>query len=63
MNLYSTRLTQLGTNIVGRIHSIKLKDRILSYFQDMEAHKKGRDVMLAFKEDIGLALSKHVIMM
>ena len=24
----------------------------------MEAHKKGRDVMLAFKEDIGLALSK-----
>ena len=58
VNLYSTRLTQLGTNIVGRIHSTKLKDRILSYFQDMEAHKKGRDVMLAFKEDIGLALSK-----
>ena len=58
VNLYSTSLTQLGTDIVGRIHSTKLKDRILSYFQDMEAHKKGQDVMLAFKEDIGLALSK-----
>ena len=46
VNLYSTRLTQLGTNIVGCIHSTKLKDRILSYFQDTEAHKKGRDVML-----------------
>ena len=64
VNLYSIRLIQLGTNIAGRIHSTKLKDRILSYFRDMEAHKKGRDVTLAFKRDIGLASSiKHVIMM
>ena len=41
VNLYSTRLTQLGTDILRHIHSTKLKDRILSYFQDMEAHKKG----------------------
>ena len=33
-NLYSTRLKQLGTDVVGRIHSTKLKDRILGYFLD-----------------------------
>ena len=58
VNLYSTRLKQLGTDVVGRIHSTKLKDRILSYFPDMEAHKKGRDVVLIFNADIGSALSK-----
>lgn len=31
VNLYSTRLEQLGTHVTGRIHSIKLKNRILSY--------------------------------
>ena len=58
VNLYSTRLKQLGTDVDGRIHSTKLKDRILSYFPDMEAHKKGRDVVLIFNADIGSALSK-----
>ena len=38
VNLYSKRLTQLGSDLVGRIHSTKRKDRILSYFTDMEAH-------------------------
>ena len=60
VNLFSTRLKQLGTDVVGRIHSTKLKDRILSNFLDMEAHKKGRDVhvVLIFNADIGSALSK-----
>ena len=38
--------------MVRRVHSTKLKDKILSYFQDMEAHKKGRDVMLIFNSDL-----------
>ena len=46
VNLYSNRLKQLGTEVEGRIHSAKLKDRILGFFQDMEAHKQGRDVVL-----------------
>lgn len=58
VKLYSTRLKQLGTDMVGRVHSTKLKDKILNYFQDMEAHKKGRDVMLIFNNDIGCALTK-----
>jgi len=57
VNMYSTRLIQLGTDVVERVHSTKLKNRILNYFHDMEAHKKGRDVMLAFNKDIGHALS------
>lgn len=44
VNLYITRLKQLWTEIVGRIHSTKLKDRILGYFLDVEAHKQGQDV-------------------
>ena len=41
IDLYTTRLKQLGTDTAaaGRVHSTKLKDRILSYFPDMEAHK------------------------
>ena len=38
VNLCSTRLTQLGCDTVEYVHSTKLKDKILSYFQDMEAH-------------------------
>ena len=36
VNLYSTRLKQRGTDVVGHIHSTKLKDRIFGYFLDME---------------------------
>lgn len=39
-------------------HSTKLKNRVLAYFPDMEAHKQGRDVMLIFNNDVGLALKK-----
>ena len=57
-NLYSTRLKQLGTKVVGCIHSTKLKNRILGYFPDMEAHKQGQDTVLIFNADIGTALRK-----
>ena len=58
VNLYSTRLEQLQTHVAVRVHSTKLKNRILSYFPDMEAHKQGRDVVLIFNEDVGAALGK-----
>ena len=41
VNLYSTRLKQLGTDGEQRIHSTKLKDKILGYFQNMEAQRQG----------------------
>ena len=58
ISLYTTRLKQLGTGAAGRIHSTKLKDRILSSFPDMEAHKQGRNSVLIGNEHIGSALSK-----
>jgi hypothetical protein len=58
VNLYSTRLKQLGTDVVGRIHSSQLKERILAYFPDMDAHKQGRDVVLISDEDVGSAFRK-----
>ena len=56
VNLYSKRLEQLGCNVTGRVHSTRLKNRILSYFPEMEAHSQGNKVILAFKDDVGSAL-------
>ena len=57
-NLYCTRLEQLGTHMTGHIHSTKLKNRILSYFPDMNAHTQGHDVVLVCNKDVGAALRK-----
>ena len=56
--LYTSRLKQLGVNISGRIHTTDLKNRILSNFPDMQAHRQGRNILLAFNEDTGLALPR-----
>ena len=40
IHLYSTRLKQLGTDVVGRVNSTQLKDRILGYFPDVELTSK-----------------------
>ena len=49
-SLYTTRLEQLGTVLTGRVHSTKLNDRIMTYFSDMEEHKRGQDILLAFNQ-------------
>jgi len=53
VNLYGTRLKQLETDVTGRIYLTKLKDRLLGFYQDMEAPKQERDVVLIFNQDIG----------
>ena len=58
VTLYNTRLEQLGTVLTGRVHSTELKNRILRYFPGLEEHKKGRDILLAFNQDVGAALHK-----
>ena len=42
---------------MGSIHTTRLKDRILANIPDIQAHKHGRDVLLAFNEDIGTVLN------
>lgn len=58
VKLYSTRLEQLGVEQHVRPHNTELKNRILTFFPDLTAHKEGRDVLLAFDKDLGLALRK-----
>ena len=50
--MYTQRLEQLGADVSGRLHTTELKNRILAQFPDMQAYKQGRDVLLAFNEDI-----------
>lgn len=54
--LYSSRMEQLGVKLETRVHTTRLKDRLLAQFHDMRAQKKGRDILLAF-EDVGAALA------
>ena len=54
--LYKTRLEQLGTILTGRIHSTELNNRMLRYFPNLEEHKRGRDILLAFNQDVGASL-------
>ena len=39
------------------VHSTRLKEQLIARIPELEAHKKGRDIILAFKEDIGPTLS------
>ena len=56
-DLYTTRIRQLGQDVGERVHSSRLKERLLSHFPYMDSYKQGRDVFLAFKEDIGHAIN------
>lgn len=56
--MYSCRLSQLGVDKSSKLNTAHLKNRILSHFPDMQAVKQGRDVLLAFIDDIGVALKK-----
>ena len=56
--LYVSRMEQLGVKLDARVHTTRLKQRLLAQFTDMQAQKQGRDILLAFEEDIGTALAK-----
>ena len=55
--LYGERLQQLNATDVHPINSTRLKEKLLKYFPDLQAHSDGRDVLLAFDENIGFKLS------
>ncbi|KAH3857789.1 hypothetical protein DPMN_100404 [Dreissena polymorpha] len=42
------------------VNSSRLKDKLLAEIPELEAHRKGRDVLLAFKQDVGEALSQAI---
>ena len=57
VSLYCQRLQQLGI-VNPNVNSTRLKEKLLEEIPELEAHKKGRDVLLAFKKDVGVALSQ-----
>jgi len=56
--LYSLRMEQLGNKPDVRVNTARLKERLLAQIPDLQAQIRGRDVFLAFSEDIGEALTK-----
>ena len=58
VSLYKKRLQPLGVTVGNRIHSTRLKIRLLSALPDLTAHVQGREILFTFKEDIWLALIK-----
>ena len=56
--LYQSRIQQLGVKLGTRVHSTRLKQRLLAQFPDMRAHTKGRAVLLVFEDDVRAALTK-----
>lgn len=57
LNLYKQHLEQLGLQTPD-VNSTRLKDKLLAEIPGLEAHKKGRDVLMAFQKDVGFALSQ-----
>jgi len=57
--LYASRMEQmLGVKYDRRVHMTRLKQRLLAHFPNMRAQQHGRDVLLAFDDDLGDALAK-----
>ena len=56
IRLYEERLNQFG--IQHDVHSTRLKEIILEEIPELEAHKNGRDILLAFAKDVGSVLSQ-----
>ena len=56
--LYTARLENLGLTSAGRIHTTRLKERILARIPDLKAYVEGRDTLITFEKNVGLALKK-----
>jgi len=57
-DMYSNCLAQLGVEVSGRVHSTDLKERLLANVRGLQAHKKGRDIFLAFNDEVATALQQ-----
>ena len=60
VKLYESRLKQLQIETDKKVHSTRLKEKLLKPLSDLRAHNKGRNVFLVFQNDTGTALAKVV---
>ena len=58
LSLYKKRMQQLGLRVDKRIHSTRLKNILLAALPNLTAHVQSREVLLSFKDDIGIASIK-----
>jgi hypothetical protein len=59
--LYSNRLVQLGAKSdSNRVHSTRLKERLLKAMPDLTAHNQGKHVLLSYKEDVANLLQNSL---
>lgn len=56
--LYSDRMEELGDCSNSRVHTTRLKERLLMRIPGLRAQNHGREVLLSFDKDIGNALNK-----
>ncbi|KAK3736786.1 hypothetical protein QZH41_011732 [Actinostola sp. cb2023] len=49
---------QLDVNMTARVNTTRLKERLLIHLPGLEDHNNGRDVYLAFKDDLGRMMEK-----
>jgi hypothetical protein len=57
-SLYCNHLKKLNVPLTSKVHTSRLKERILENFPAVTAVPHGRDVLLTFGEHIGTALQQ-----
>ena len=57
VKFFSSKQQELGIES-GNVNATRLKERVLSAFPDLTAHNQGREVLLAFKHEIGGVLEQ-----
>lgn len=58
VHLYKSRMERLGIKHGGRVHTDRLKQKMLAHFLNMCAQHQAGDVLTAFNENPGDALAK-----
>lgn len=54
--LYESRLSEQCPDAAGKIHTTRLKERLMNAIPDLRAQQQGREVLLMFDSDIGQAI-------
>jgi len=52
-DLYRLRLIDMGETVPYRVHTTRLKTRLLSHIEDLREFKEGKETYLAFDDDLG----------
>ena len=57
-DMYKSCLQRLGCDTTARVNTSRLKERLVFQIPGLQCYNKGRDVYLAFRDEVGFALHK-----